>query len=177
MALEIERKFLLDGFPETPIRDGELEPLMEQRIEQTYLAIDGDEELRIRKITDVRSGRTTYTHTFKKGTGLSREEIEYEISAGIYEQIAEAHDAVALTKNRTTAKWNGWTVEIDRYDQLELTVVEVEFGSEVEASAFVPPEWFGRDISRSRPYSNKTVWRELQRKAAASAAAKGDAPS
>ena len=67
-----------------------------------------------------------------------------------------------LTKDRVTAQWNGRIVEIDRYDQIQLTVLEVEFDSVEEAQGFNPPDWFGRDISSERQYSNKTVWRELQ---------------
>lgn len=136
----------------------------EQRIEQTYLAIDPDQEVRVRRIADLQTGLMSYTHTFKRGNGLLREEIEYSISQSIYEQLAEASGAVPLTKNRITAEWDNKTVEIDRYDQLELTVLEIEFDSEEAARKFDAPEWFGRDISEERQYSNKTVWRELQQR-------------
>ncbi|MFC4778227.1 CYTH domain-containing protein [Paenibacillus sp. GCM10023252] len=162
MALEIERKFLL-AEPVQELADrGVLRIQGEQCIEQTYLAIDEQQELRIRRLTDLSTNERTYTHTFKQGNGLSREEIEYEISESIYEQVARAHNAVALTKNRITAEWNGTILEVDVYDQLQLTVVEVEFASIEEANAFNPPAWFGPDISSERQYSNKTVWRELQ---------------
>ncbi|MBB6672138.1 CYTH domain-containing protein [Cohnella nanjingensis] len=162
MSMEIERKFLLPALPEA-IRE-RFVVRSEQRIEQTYLAIDDTQELRIRRITDLATGARTYTHTFKNGKGLAREEIEYAISESLYGQVAEAFGAVALTKIRTTAEWEGLVVEIDRYDQLDLTVLEVEFDSEDAAHAFVAPDWFGRDISAEKAYSNKTVWRSLQRK-------------
>ncbi|MFF2484692.1 CYTH domain-containing protein [Paenibacillus sp. NPDC058071] len=162
MALEVERKFMPAGSVDFVIEAGGLKVLSEQRIEQTYLAIDSKQELRIRKITDRESGEVTYTHTFKKGNGLVREEIEYEISESIYQQVADAFGAIPLTKDRITAQWGERTVEIDRYDQIELTVLEVEFESEAEAVAFDVPEWFGPDVSSERKYSNKTVWMKLQ---------------
>ncbi|PZD96134.1 adenylate cyclase [Paenibacillus sambharensis] len=162
MALEIEKKFLLTKPLQEIVEEQDLRIVSEQRIEQTYLAIDAGQELRIRRIKDLGTGEVTHTHTFKNGNGLVREEIEYSISAGIYEQVAGAFGAVALTKNRITADWKGRLVEIDIYDQLELTVVEVEFASEEEALAFMAPEWFGPDISAEKKYSNKTVWRQLQ---------------
>ncbi len=162
MALEIERKFLLGEDPRKVVQEQGLSIQSEQRIEQTYLAIDETQELRIRKITDVASGEQTYTHTFKLGNGLTREEVEYGISESIYNQVANAFGFVALTKNRITAEWESRTIEIDIYDQIELAVVEVEFDSVEAAHAFDPPAWFGKDISSERAYSNKKVWRQLQ---------------
>ncbi|CAM4524615.1 CYTH domain-containing protein [Paenibacillus endophyticus] len=162
MSLEIERKFLLPAFPSALVEQAKLHLVSEQRIEQTYLAIDENQELRVRRIVDLGSGDVSYTHTFKLGNGLSREEIEYNISESIYEQIVKAFGFVPLTKNRITAEWDGRIIEIDTYDQIELSVLEVEFDSVEAANAFQAPEWFGVDISSERKYSNKKVWRELQ---------------
>ncbi|KRE46405.1 CYTH domain-containing protein [Paenibacillus sp. Soil522] len=162
MSLEIERKFLLPQFPGALIEETKLKLLSEQRIEQTYLAMDENQELRVRRIVDLTSGEVSFTHTFKLGNGLSREEIEYSISESIYEQVTKAFGFVPLTKNRITAEWDGRIIEIDTYDQIELSVLEIEFGSEEAAHAFEAPEWFGKDISSERQYSNKKVWRELQ---------------
>lgn len=164
MALEIERKFLLPEFPEQLIEEGQLKIITRHSIDQTYLAIDGGEELRVRKITDLDTGEVTYTHTYKNGKGIKREEIEYFISEGLYNQMIEAVNAVALVKERITAVWNGITVEIDVYSQLQLSVLEVEFESLEEAESFTAPEWFGQDVSTEKKYSNKTVWKELQNK-------------
>ncbi|SEO83781.1 CYTH domain-containing protein [Paenibacillus sp. OV219] len=163
MALEVERKFLLPAYPEAHVQSGELVILLEQRIEQTYLAIADGQELRVRRIVDLATNNVHFTHTFKSGGGLVREEIEYDISQGLYEQVMQALQAIPLTKNRITARWNDTTtVEIDIYDQIQLTVLEVEFESEVEALAFTSPDWFGPDISSAKEYSNKKVWRDLQ---------------
>lgn len=164
MAMEIERKFLLPEYPERLIEAGQLKVLTRHSIDQTYLAIEEGEELRVRKITDLDTGEVTYTHTFKNGLGISRQEIEYSISAGLYNQMIEAVKAVPLVKTRITAEWNGTTVEIDLYTQLKLTVLEVEFDSLEEAERFAPPAWFGQDVSTEKKYSNKTVWKELQNK-------------
>jgi len=162
MELEIERKYMLNANMAELQESGTLKVVREQRIEQTYLAIDEDQELRVRRLTDVASGEVEYTHTFKRGNGLIREEVEYSISAEIYEQLIRSCGAVPLTKNRMTAEFNGRKVEIDVYDQLQLTVLEVEFRSEQEAAAFRAPDWFGQDISTERQYSNKQVWSKLQ---------------
>lgn len=162
MALEIERKFLLAEFPKAFLEDGSLVLVKEQVIDQTYLALDKDQELRVRRIKDLATGDISYTHTFKRGFGLAREEVEYPISAGIYEQMIHSRGAIPLVKKRTTVKWNDHMLEIDDYHQIKLLVLEVEFGSEEEATSFEPPEWFGQDISTDKQYSNKKVWRDLQ---------------
>lgn len=166
MPLEIERKFLLPEYPDELIREGQLVVRSEQAIDQTYLALHEDQELRVRKIEDLHTGEVRFTHTFKKGFGLAREEVEVSISEGIYRQITAIHQTVPLTKRRVTAEWNGIVVEIDGYDQIDLTVLEVEFDSEEQALAFHPPAWFGPDISTDKRYSNKKVWSDLQRREA-----------
>ncbi len=165
MATEIERKFLLDRTPEELIAAGSFQRRSQQTIEQTYLALDEQQEVRVRRLVDADTGEVEYTHTFKQGNGMSREEIEYSITESIYDQLFRASGAVPLTKTRTTGEWNGFTVELDRYEQLDLTVAEVEFDSLEEAQAFSPPDWFGEDISSKREYSNKKVWKELQNRA------------
>lgn len=162
MAIEIEHKYLLEAYPDELIQEGSIVVEKEQFIEQTYLALDGDQELRVRKITDLTSGRLEFTHTFKKGWGIAREEVEYAISEGLYDQVVKAHGAIPLTKRRVTARWGSTIIEIDDYAQISLLVLEVEFPSLEAADGFVPPAWFGRDISTDKQYSNKKVWRDLQ---------------
>lgn len=163
LSLEIERKFLLPAYPEALIKEGQIQILSEHAIDQTYLALHEDQELRVRRIEDLRTKEIHYTHTFKRGFGLAREEVEVSISEGLYDQITETHGAVALKKRRVTATWNGVVVEIDRYDQIDFIVLEVEFESEEQALAFEAPAWFGPDISTDKQYSNKKVWADLQR--------------
>jgi len=166
MSLEIERKFLLAESPDGLTERGTIRVLSARRIEQTYLAMDKEQEIRVRRITEPTTGEVEYTHTFKRGNGLAREEIEYAISESIYEQMTGAFGWVPLTKTRITAEWGERVVEIDIYDQLELTVLEVEFASEEEAIRFAAPGWFGPDISSEKRYSNKTVWKKLQKELA-----------
>lgn len=162
MALEIERKYLLTIPHEQLIEQGIIAFKSEQRIEQTYIAMDKDQELRVRRIKDLATDEYEYTHTFKNGVGLAREEVEYSITKVIYDQVIEAFGFVPLTKNRITATVGEMIVEIDVYDQVDFIVVEVEFESMEEADSFVPPSWFGEEISFNKKYSNKAVWKQLQ---------------
>lgn len=162
MALEVERKFLLDGYPEDLITDGTLEVQKVYLIDQTYLALSDGEELRVRRLTDAATGLSEYVLTYKSGFGLVRQEVEQPISGKLYEELMSKVRLNPLVKERTVAKMsNGLVVEIDRYSQFSLTVVEVEFASEEDAMNFAPPKWFGEEISTSKLYSNKQLWKQL----------------
>ena len=41
-----------------------------------------------------------------------------------------------------------------------LMLAEVEFETELEAVAFIPPEWFGRDVTFEKEYHNSTLSRK-----------------
>ena len=51
---------------------------------------------------------------------------------------------------------DGHTGELDVFDGVlkGLQFIEVEFSSEEDAEGFVPPEWFGDNVSDDKRYSN-----------------------
>jgi adenylate cyclase len=163
MAFEIERKFLLDRFPEELIEQGSLEFLSRHRIEQTYLVIVEDEELRVRRLVHQGTGVATYTMTYKKGHGKVREEHEHHISEWMYQSLTSQYRKKPLVKERTVVRdrETGIIIEIDRYTHLSLIVAEVEFSSKEEADSFKAPAWFGDDISGNIAYSNKQLFKQL----------------
>lgn len=162
MAQEIERKYRLERFPDGLLADGTLKLVARRAIDQTYLALTETEEIRVRRLEE--DGRFFYTHTFKKGHGLCREEVEVEISAAIYEQLLQNSGRTPLQKTRTTVLQDGREIDIDDYGQFDLLTVEVEFASEDEARAFRAPAWFGPEIGSELEYRNKRLWAEVQKK-------------
>lgn len=163
---EIERKFLLARYPEAELTSGELKLIGRKHIYQTYLAYSGDQEVRIRKLVAEAgedAGQEFFTHTFKRGIGLSREEIEYPISKDIYEQLLGLGKLVPLQKTRTAVEdREGRIIEIDDYSGLDLVTVEVEFESEAEAASYITPAWFGCELGNEEEYRNKKLWLDLQ---------------
>lgn len=160
MAQEIERKFLLHGFPHDRLADGTIRIVARKAIDQTYLALTETEEIRVRRLDQ--DGDISYTHTYKRGHGLSREEVEVEISAGIYEQLLCHSGRKPLKKTRTTVTQDGREFDIDEYEQFNLISVEVEFESEEEAKSFQPPDWFGPELGSEFEYRNKQLWAQVQ---------------
>lgn len=54
------------------------------------------------------------------------------------------------------------TIELDLFEGhfKGLVLAEVEFGRADEARAFIPPAWFGEDVTYSLKYHNSTLSRQ-----------------
>lgn len=161
MSAEIERKFLLPVFPAEELDNHEISLISKQYIYQTYLAFSEDQEIRVRQLVD-HSGASHFTHTFKSGIGMVREEIEYNISESIYKQLLDRSGLIPLEKIRTTVDSQGLHFEIDEYKQVDLMVVEVEFPDLEAAQRFMVPAWFGRELGQEEEFRNKSMWVQLQ---------------
>lgn len=163
MGVEIERKFVLPAFPEELIKTGELKIVSQVKIDQTYLAYAKEQEFRIRRLENLlQPGQVSYTHTYKKGSGLAREEIEVELLPEVYDQLAAASHKKPLQKTRTTVQWEQFIFEIDSYHQYDMITIEIEFHSVEDAKAFQPPSWFGREVGGEEEFRNKKLWADLQ---------------
>lgn len=145
---EIERKFLVARVPDdlgvgVPLRQG-------------YLAEDGPITVRLR----LRPDRAELT--VKVGSGLVRTEIEMPIDSESAALLWPHTEGRRLEKHRhriTLA--SGEVAEVDRYaGRLEgLVTVEVEFADRASAAAFVPPSWFGPEVTGTPGWSNAELAR------------------
>lgn len=149
MVKEIERKFIIDKLllPDLSKVDAE-------DIEQHYLSISEIEEVRIRKRDD------KYFITVKSNGTLERDEWEVEISQKIFNNLLPATKGRMIIKKRYSIKLSPECIaEIDIYDgKLKgLILVEVEFQSIRDATSFVPPKWFGRDVTEDARYKNRSL--------------------
>ena len=146
--MEIERKYLVakENLPDN------LEEYPSRRIEQGYLCTAP--VVRIRRQND------EYFLTYKSKGLMSREEYNLPLTKEAYEHLKPKADGIVISKTRyLIPEKNGLTIELDvfheEYDGLLLA--EVEFTSEEEANAYVPPEWFGEDVTFSSKYHNSTL--------------------
>jgi CYTH domain-containing protein len=148
-GIEVERKFLVSGPP------GGLERYPAKRLEQGYIVIAGDgTEVRVR-----RADRRT-TLTVKRGTGRVRVEEEIEIEPERFTRLWGLTEGRRLEKTRHELPVGpDLTAELDVYAGrlAGLMTAEVEFPSADEAEAFVPPEWFGAEITDDRRYANQRL--------------------
>ncbi len=149
MSIEIERKFLVERPPP------EVDRGTGQRLRQGYLAEDGDVEVRVR-ITD-----SAALLTVKAGRGLSRTEVETQISVDDAQALWPHTGDRRIEKARFRIPVGGGIAELDVYEGAlaGLFTVEVEFPSEGDASAFEPPAWFGREVTDDDRWTNAALAR------------------
>ena len=144
--MEIERKFLIHTLPEN------LDTYPHKEIEQGY--INREPVVRIRRSDD------TYILTCK-GQGLMvREEFELPLTKEAFEHMKPKTDGIFIEKTRYLIPYDGkLTIELDVFHgQLApLVLAEVEFSSIEEADAFVPPVWFGEDVTNTPKYHNSNL--------------------
>ncbi len=147
-AVEIERKFLLDGMPALPTEAAAY------RMEQGYF----EDGARIRRTVEP-DGTVTCTHTVKKGQGLVREEHERTISDEEFRGLWPRTATRRLRKTRYCVEVGELVWEIDAYDDIDLCLAEVELPSaETEAT---PPPWLAphvvRDVTDETAYQNYEI--------------------
>jgi len=147
-GVEIERKFLVERLPH------DLDAHPHREIEQGYLAITDDVEVRLR-----RYGDESFL-TIKSSGGESRVEEEIEIDHRRFGSLWPLTEGRRIEKRRyRIPAGDGLTLELDVYHgRLDgLLTAEVEFDSVAAASAFVPPDWLGRDVTDDPRYKNKKL--------------------
>ena len=140
--MEIERRFLVGELPDLSNAEAFV-------IEQFYITVGP--VLRLRRSND------KYFFTYKSGHGLVRKEEEFEISKEDYDSLSKKTIGNGVFKTRYHIPLSsGYTAELDVYSGRHkgLVVVEVEFPDVEKANEFTPPEWFGKEITGDRRYSN-----------------------
>lgn len=149
--MEIERKYLVSALPEG------LQERQHTDIEQCYLSTSP--VMRIRQL-----GEDVSVFTFKRRRSndvgaISNVEIEFPIPADKYKELREERVSGLVKKTRYYIPLGSLTAELDVFHggHEGLKMVEVEFPTLEEADAFVPPAWFGREVSEDRRYSNEAL--------------------
>jgi len=147
MPLEVERKFLVE---EPPAWLGD-HPSGE--IDQGYLALDGDTEVRIRRHGGVCS------LTIKRGGGLVRTEVDIEIDRERFEALWPLTEGRRVSKTRHLVPTGKLHFDLDVYagDLAGLVVAEIEFASVEESESFAPPDWLGLEVTEDGRYKNRAL--------------------
>lgn len=144
--MEIERKYLIRRLPEN------LSQYQCKKIAQGYICTNP--VVRIRKSDD------EYYLTYKSKGLMAREEYNLPLTPEGYEHMLPKIDGRLIEKSRYLIPLEGkLTAELDIFegDLAPLIIVEVEFDSLDAANSFIPPEWFGEDVTESRKYHNSNL--------------------
>ena len=146
--MEIERKYLIDQIP------FDLSDYPSRKIEQGYLCTE--------PVVRIRRDGEDYYLTYKSKGLMVREEYNLPLTPDAYEHLKPKADGRIITKERFLIPLDDTlTIELDRFegDLAPLLLAEVEFQDEDSANAFVPPDWFGEDVTFSSKYHNSTLSR------------------
>jgi CYTH domain-containing protein len=155
--MEIERKYLINQLPE------DLSQYPCRQIEQGYL--NTEPVIRIRKDAG------EYFLTLKGPGLMAREEINFPLTAEAYAHLKKKIDGQLISKVRYLIPLlhphvkegspeppvdYSLNIELDVFDPpyAPFVMAEVEFGSVDAADAFVPPSWFGEDVTFQGEYHN-----------------------
>ena len=146
--MEIERKFLIKKLPDN------VTSYKARKIEQAYLCTD--------PVVRVRRDNDDYYLTYKSKGMIVREEYNLPLTKEAYGHLLAKADGNIITKTRyEIPEKDDLTIELDVFEGKfdGLLLAEVEFASEEEALGYIPPEWFGEDVSNSTKYHNSTLSR------------------
>lgn len=155
--MEIERKFTLKQLPEN------LESYPSHQIEQAYLCTG--------PIVRIRKQDNEYFLTYKGSGMLAREEYNLDLTEEAYYHLRQKADGNIISKTRYKIPLvnpgfkkgapippEGYTltIELDVFEPpfKPLIMAEVEFGSKEAADAFLPPDWFDKEVTFCKEYHN-----------------------
>lgn len=149
--MEIERKYLIHQLPD------HYQSFPHKEIEQGYLCTE--------PVVRIRAAGEKYTLTYKGSGLMEREEYNLPLTKEAYEHLRPKADGILIHKIRYKIPYQeNYTIELDLFlDSLApLILAEVEFPTREEAEQFVPPDWFGEDVTFSTKYHNSTLSKNLQ---------------
>lgn len=148
--MEIERKFIPKCLPDN------LDSYKHHDIQQAYL--NTSPVIRIRKQDE------DYFLTYKGSGMMSREEYNLPLNQKSYFHLLTKADGNIITKTRYLIPlFNSLTAELDIFHDIfdGRLLVEVEFNSIEDANSFIPPEWFGEDVTYDKKYHNSNMSKEI----------------
>lgn len=146
MPKEIERKFLLQTNNEFQFAN-----YPASQITQGYLAFDGNEiRVRMRLWTTAES----YTLTIKQGSGIEREELEFDIPEEVAIALVRIASPYVIRKRRyEVGRW-----ELDFFeDAVSPPIVEIELESKNEKLPYHPLAELGREVTDDPAFVNRNI--------------------
>ena len=144
MALEIERKFLVDKTQ----WEGLKKPAP-ARIAQAYLSKDITKTVRVRI-----KGDKAFLTIKGKTEGISRQEFEYEVPVADARALIKLCDDSPLDKDRYVMKVGETSWEVDVFYGVNEGLILAEVELESENAVFEIPDWVAKEVSDDPRFYN-----------------------
>lgn len=144
MAVEIERKFLVQG------DSWRAAPAV--FYSQGYLNRDKTRTVRVRI-----AGEQAFLTIKGVSVGASRAEFEYPIPLWDARELLALCEQPLIEKNRRKILYQGFVWEVDEFlgENLGLVVAEIELPA--EDSVFARPDWVGEEVTGDARYFNSNL--------------------
>lgn len=144
--MEIERKFLIKELP------SDLDAYPHSTLEQGYLCTT--------PVIRIRKDGEKYELTYKSSGLMMREEYNLPLTKEAYQHLLSKVDGNLISKERYRIPLdNTHIIELDIFGGalIPLILAEVEFSSEEDAMAFLPPDWFVKEVTSDPAYQNSNL--------------------
>ncbi len=160
--LEIERKWLVSGWPEIPLPIAE-----EYTMRQGYICVHPTVRIREEQL----SGKTpSYILCFKSAGRLARREIEIPISKKSFQELEELISLPLIPKlRRTYLLPDGLQLEVNHVDPSAETAfwyAEIEFSSVQEAKLWRPDShlamYLNHEVTEKKGFSMGAYWEKTR---------------
>lgn len=142
MALEIERKFLVDKNKWKPTGQGTI-------LKQAYLSLDPNPTVRVRI-----AGKKSFLTIKGRSETISRPEFEYEIPLDDALKMLKLAISNPVEKTRYEV-WHEnflWEIDVFSGENEGLILAEIELDS--ESQEFARPDWILEEVSGDRRFYN-----------------------
>lgn len=153
MGMEIEKKYLLKALPDN------LDKYDYHIIEQAYLTTKPT--IRVRREDD--EYYMTYKGSGVNDTPLAHTEYNLPLTKESYETLKDKADGNIITKKRVLIPYQSYTIELDIFDEpfAPMVFAEVEFDSVEDAESFTAPDWFDKEVTGQKEYTNSFMSRRV----------------
>ena len=151
---EIEKTWVVKEMPSS--KEVKILPKLAITVTQDYILLDGQGELRTRKVVYIESKETKYDMAIKIGNGMIRTEVIKKLNS---EEWKSLHILAKGGLTQTILPLRGINSVIHIYGgKLKgLRLVEVEFKNISESKKFIPPYWFGKEVTTDIRFRGKSL--------------------
>lgn len=145
---EIERKWRIENLP------SDIESYPSKPLTVGYLKDEHGKTVRVRQEGD------KYFRVQKSGQGVAKDigPGDAEITKREFDELWPRTAGWRIWKTRYYIPYGKYTIELDVYrDFPRFYTVEVEFETVDKARQFVPPDWFGKELTNDTRYANSNL--------------------
>ena len=149
---EIERTWIVKEMP--PRNELNIEPGRLHSVVQDYILLDGSGELRTRKVLYIERNKVEYDMAIKIGNGMVRTEVLKQLTK---EEWKSLHKVAKASLQQTLVPCFTFVIHVYKGKLKGLALVEVEFPNISESKRFIPPYWFGKEVTTDIRFRGKSL--------------------